>query len=415
MEDLLPVAIIGAGPYGLSIAAHLRACGIDFRIFGIPMRTWRARMPAGMFLKSEGFASNLYDPEGCLTLKRFCAEDGLAYGDCGKPVPLETLAAYGLAFHRRFVPQLEERRVVALDPSANGFRLRLDDGETFAARRAVVAVGLSYFQHLPECLAGSPAELVSHSADHRDLGGFKGRQVAVIGAGASALDLAGLLHEAGAEVSLVARRTAIAWTAPPLSPDRPLWQRIRYPISGMGPGLRSRLYEDAPMLFRYLPQTTRLRIVKTFLGPAPGWFMRDRVVGRVQLHLGTTLQRAEIRGGRIQLCLASGDGARHSMLIDHVIAATGYRTDLRRIPFFGAELRAPLRVVEDTPVLSSNFESSVPGLYFVGLASANTFGPVMRFMLGARSTARRLSMHLARPPARRLLSAGAGTVGPARA
>jgi FAD-dependent urate hydroxylase len=60
MSQVVEVVIVGAGPYGLSIAAHLRALGIGFRIFGDPMHTWREQMPEGMMLKSEGFASNIY-------------------------------------------------------------------------------------------------------------------------------------------------------------------------------------------------------------------------------------------------------------------------------------------------------------------------------------------------------------------
>ena len=73
------VAIIGAGPYGLSIAAHLRSLGIPFRIFGTPVDTWRRHMPAGMSLKSDGFASCLSDPDDKGTLEAYCAERGIPY------------------------------------------------------------------------------------------------------------------------------------------------------------------------------------------------------------------------------------------------------------------------------------------------------------------------------------------------
>jgi hypothetical protein len=119
------VAIIGAGPYGLSIAAHLRGLGVKFRIFGRPMDSWIAHMPEGMMLKSEGFASNIYDPGSDFTLKRFCAEQNISYSDTGVPVRLETFAAYGLAFKERMVPELEDKLVVGLDRFSGGFVLRL--------------------------------------------------------------------------------------------------------------------------------------------------------------------------------------------------------------------------------------------------------------------------------------------------
>src|ERR1700677_222637 len=139
---MLETAIIGAGPYGLSIAAHFRARGIPFRIFGRPMDTWLNHMPKGMMLKSDGFASNLYDPASAYTLGQFCAERGIEYGDTGIPVRLETFNCYGLAFQSRMVPELEEKAVVGVEEGgAQGFRLLLEDGETVAAQRVVLAVG----------------------------------------------------------------------------------------------------------------------------------------------------------------------------------------------------------------------------------------------------------------------------------
>ena len=119
------VAIIGAGPYGLSIAAHLRARNVDFRIFGSPMHTWRAHMPKGMRLKSEGFASSLYDPDSAFTLEAYCKEKGLPYADTALPVPLETFTAYGLEFQKRFVPDLEDKLVVSLRRTGDGYQVAL--------------------------------------------------------------------------------------------------------------------------------------------------------------------------------------------------------------------------------------------------------------------------------------------------
>jgi flavin-dependent dehydrogenase len=395
MTTFSDVAIVGAGPYGLSIAAHLRQCGVGFRIFGSPLQTWREHMPKGMWLKSDGFATNLYDPETAFTLKRYCAEHGLDYHDTSSPVRLETFTAYAMAFQARLVPEVDDRQVVALERATSGFVLRLDDGEIVTARRVILAVGISHFHHVPSELAHLPSACLSHSADHHDLEHFKGREVAVIGAGASALDFAALLHEAGAAVQVIARAPAIRFHSGPGSGPRSLWQRIRHPSSGIGPGLRSRIYTEVPWLFRYLPEALRHWIVREHLGPAPGWFTRDRVVGHVPLLVGQTVRRAEFRGGRVVLGLVARDGTLREHTSEHVIAATGYRPDLRRLPFLGEELRSAIRAVAHTPILSANFESSVAGLYLVGPAAANTFGPVMRFMVGAEFTAQRVAGHLA--------------------
>ena len=392
MTKSVRVAIIGAGPYGLSIAAHLRARGVGFRIFGNPMESWRTQMPAGMLLKSEGFASNLYDPKRSVTLKHFCTQMGVRYEDLGLPIPVEVMASYGLYFQKQLIPDLENQSLVALDRSSKGFVLELDNGETLTAQHVILAVGSSCFKYIPPTFAHLTLEFISHSSQHHDLSQFAGHNVTVLGSGSSALDLAALLHEGGAQVSLVARRSSLVYLSKPRT--RTLWHHVRYPVTGIGQGWRSRFFTDTPMLFRYLPQQTRLRTIKTYLGPAGGWFIKDRIEGHVRVLLACTPAHAEVRGGRVYMQL-SGEEAHSELVTDHVIAATGYRIDVGRLSFLSEKIRSSLHSIESAPVLSRSFESSVPGLYFVGLASAPWFGPVMRFMFGAGYTARRLSEHLA--------------------
>src|SRR5215468_1894409 len=128
------VAIIGAGPYGLSLAAHLRAGQIPHRIFGSPMDSWRHHMPLGMLLKSDGFASSLSDPQSSFTLAHFCAQQGIEYHPTDVPVRLESFIAYGLAFQKRFAPDLDTRLVHTLDRLSGGFRLQLEDRTELEAR-----------------------------------------------------------------------------------------------------------------------------------------------------------------------------------------------------------------------------------------------------------------------------------------
>ncbi len=393
---MLDVAVIGAGPYGLSVAAHFRSRGIACRVFGRPMDTWLAHMPKGMLLKSDGFASDLYDPEREFTLKRFCAQRGIDYGDTGVPVRLETFAAYGLAFKERMVPDLEDRLLSAVDHLPSGFRLRFDDGDTVRARRVVLAVGITHFEHVPSRLAPLPPEALSHSSRHHDLEPLRGRSVAVIGGGASALDLAGLLHEAGVEVQLVSRQKELNFHTKPTGKARSWWQQVRHPPSGLGPGMRSRFFANAPLLFHYLPERLRLEAVHRSLGPSGGWFSKDMVMGRVPLRLGYSLKHARIEDGLVHLRLCGIDGSQRDIRTQHVIAATGYKVDTERLTFLSKTMRSTLRTVSGAPCLNANFESSIPGLYFVGIAAANSFGPVMRFAFGAGFAADRLTSAVAR-------------------
>ena len=383
------VAIVGAGPYGLSIAAHLSHLGVPYRIFGKPMETWLSHMPRGMHLKSDGFASNVYHPEGKLTLGQYCRERSLPYADSGLPVPLNTFCEYGLSFQQQFVATLEQKLVTSIDQSASGFTLKLDSDETVAARRVIVATGISHFSFMPPSIEGLPRTFVSHSSQHADLTPFRGRDVVVLGRGASAIDTAALLQEVGANTRLVARNPVLGLNRPPS-----LGQRLRAPRTGLGPSWKSWFFSNFATVFHRLPEENRLKWVQSHLGPAGCWFMAERI-GRVPQLLGYTPVSAQVAGNRVRLELTTDGGRhRHTIEADHVIAATGYRPCLDRLTFIQPNLRASINSLVNTPILSSHFQSSVAGLYFVGPVAANSFGPLMRFAFGADYAARRLSRHL---------------------
>ena len=393
---MLNAVIIGAGPYGLSVAANFRRKGISFRIFGRPMDSWISHMPKGMYLKSDGFASNIDSPGNTYKLGQFCAERGIEYGDTKIPIRLDTFTSYGLAFRDRMVPELEEKLVSGVERSAEGFIVTLEDGEKFPAKRVVLAVGITHFAHLPESLAHLPSSLCTHSAQHSEVEPFRGKSVVVLGAGSSALDAAGLLQEAGADVQLVARQTELKFHGKPSDKPRTLWQSVRNPSSGLGPGWRNWMVSEGPSLFYYLPVDLRLKLVKRILGPSGGWFIKDKVVGKVPLHLGCTILSATAEGDKDRLRLRASDGTEKDIVADHLMAATGYKVDIDRLNFLSSDIRSQLKTVQSTPVLSQSFESSIPGLYFVGLAAATTFGPLMRFAYGAAFAARTVARAVAK-------------------
>jgi thioredoxin reductase len=392
MSNSSSVAIIGAGPYGLSIAAHLGTNGVEHRIVGDPMQFWLGHMPRGMLLKSDGFASTLYDPKSEFTIGDYCEERGIDYADLGTPVRVEDFCAYGLAFQQRFAPNLENKRVTLVERTPSGFRLGLNDGTSFTAGNVVIATGLNSFEYVPPQLASLPADLLSHSSAHVHLQKFKGRDVTVVGGGASATELATLLHEEGCNVRVVARRPSLELHTR-LELPRSLAQTIRSPISPIGPSWKSRFFTDLPHIFHGLPKPVQRRLIKGFLGPAGGWFLRGRF-DRVPLLAGYEINGAEASGGRAILRIKSANGDERKIETEHVIAATGYRADVRRLAFLGAGIASQLKLLNNVPKLSSHFESSVPGLFFVGPTAVESFGPVLRFACGAKFAASRLSNHL---------------------
>jgi NADPH-dependent 2,4-dienoyl-CoA reductase/sulfur reductase-like enzyme len=391
------VAVVGAGPYGLSLAAHLDAAGISTRVFGRPMDSWRSHMPEGMLLKSDPFASNLSDARDFYTLARFSQEHSLPYNE-SEPVKLNTFCKYGLDFQKRCVPRLTEVHVNTIERNGDEFIISLDDGGRVSARRVVIAIGVGPFRYVPEMLGGLPERFVSHSFDRRDLSVLSGARVAIIGGGSSAIDLAGLAHERGCNVTLISRRARLKFTGggSQRSGARPWWRGLLHPPSGLGPGLRSRFSTDAPLLIHVLPRKLRFEFVRRHLGPAASRVMEEKVVGRVPLLLERELAAVAVKDSRVALTLSNKDGLHETVHFDHVIAATGFRVDLSRLTLLGPSLRKDLADYRGTPILTRHFESSVPGLYFIGLTAAASFGPLMRFTFGARYAARRLTRALVR-------------------
>ncbi|MFK0255957.1 NAD(P)-binding domain-containing protein [Streptomyces sp. NPDC090445] len=388
MDDLV---VVGAGPYGLSIAAHAAAAGIGVRVLGRPMASWRDHMPEGMYLKSESWASNLSAPGGRHTLAEYCAGQGLA-AEHGRPLPIGTFSAYGMWFARRAVPEVEELTVTEVTPQGDGFRIRTAEGPPLLARTVALAVGVMPFARHPGALRELPPGHYSHSTDHRDLSRFAGREVAVIGAGQAALETAALLAEGGARPCLVARRGRIDWNTVPPPLERPALEALRRPHSGLGSGWRTWVWSELPWAVRRLPAARRERIAATALGPAGAWWLRDRFERSVPALLGHRLRRAVAVGDRIRLGLTGAAGGPAVLDVAHVIAATGFHPELGRLGLLDARLRDALDTVGGggTPELSPAFESSWPGLFFAGLLTAPSFGPSMRFVHGAGFTAGRL-------------------------
>ncbi|MFJ2111495.1 MULTISPECIES: NAD(P)-binding domain-containing protein [unclassified Streptomyces] len=388
MHDLV---VVGAGPYGLSIAAHAAAAGLDLRVFGRPMASWRDHMPPGMFLKSEPWASNLSDPKGVYGLSAYAAVQGVAARH-GVPLPVGFFASYGLWFAERAAPPVDERMIVSVRPCPGGFRLATEDGETVSARTVALAVGVMPFIDIPDALRGLGPERVTHSSHHADLTRFAGGDVTVVGAGQAALETAALLAEQGTSVRVVARSGGLNWNTLPPPRNRPLRQAARAPHTGLGCGWKNWLYAESPGLFRRLPGPTRTRVFTSALGPAGAWWLRERFEPAVETRLGESVASAALAGGRVRLELVATTGRVETVETDHVIAATGFTPGLDRLGLLDDALRDGLRTVRPStaPEASAVFESSHPGLFVAGLLSAPSFGPSMRFVYGASYTAERL-------------------------
>ena len=386
------VAIIGAGPYGLSLAAHLAARNIEHRIFGHPMQFWLELAKAGgeRYLKSYCFGTNISTPTPGFSFADYSEPRGL---ETFEPCSIEDFANYGYWFQKKNVAWVEPVDVACVAHQSRGFCVDLADGEPFVASAVVVATGLSYFAHLPPVLASLPHCLITHTSRIARFAAFKGRDVAVIGAGQSALEAAALLHEVGARPQLLVREDSILWQTR-VSQSRSLWRRLRSPISGLGTGPKAWALTNFPGAMHSLPDACRTRFVKNHLPPEGAWWLRERVENRLPIHTGTTVVEAREATGRVALRLHTERSDRQ-ILVDHVVAGSGYNIDVERLDFLHPELRGRIQRLERAPRLNASFESSMPGLHFIGPASAMSFGPLFRFVVGAEYTARVVSAHVA--------------------
>jgi cation diffusion facilitator CzcD-associated flavoprotein CzcO len=377
------VAIVGAGPYGLAAGAHLRAAdGLDIRVFGETMSFWEQQMPSGMLLRSPWAASHIGDPGDALTLDRFDAEEATV---SSRPLPVGRFVAYGRWFQGRTLPDIDSRRVMLVRRQAGHFRVELEDGETVAAAKVVVAAGIAQFAWRPPEFDALPPELVSHSSVHTSFDAFAGRSVAVVGAGQSAIESAALLHEVGADVEVIARTPEINWL------HRSSWlhhigamRRLLYAPADVGPAGISWLIA-APRLYRLLPQRQGWPLTLRSIRPAAAAWLYPRV-GGVRLTTGTSVRSADAVDGRARLRLDDGS----ERTVDHLLLATGYRVDAAKYDFLPREIVTALRLVNGHPELDWTLQSAVDGLYFAGAPAAWSFGPLMRFVAGSAFAGRRL-------------------------
>ena len=389
--------IIGAGPYGLSAAAHLRALrGLEVRLFGEPMSFWDRNMPVGMFLRSNWTATQIADPNNQLTLEAYQAARGIRITT---PVPLDHFIQYGLWYQRQAVPDLDQRKIVRVESHSRGFRTVLEDGEAVYSRRLVIAAGIGAFAHRPPEFQSLPSDLASHTSEHRDLGKFAGRKVLVIGGGQSALESAALLHESGAEAEVVSRASCINWLGGWAS--KTLHQRLGrftnrllYAPTDVGPAGISQLVAR-PYLLRPLPRGLQDVLRKRAVRPAGARWLVKRLQD-IPIGLRRSVVSVSTAGDRVKVRLDDGT----DRAVDHLLLGTGYRVDVSKYDFLAPELAQSIHRFNGYPRLKDGLETSIPGLHILGAPAAWSFGPLMQFVSGARYASHALARSIARKGSR---------------
>lgn len=383
MSGNCDVAIVGAGPYGLATAAHLKAGnGLRTQVFGEPMSFWR-EMPKGMLLRSPYDACNIGAPAG-MTLDDWRVQHGLPLEI---PVPLDRFLEYGDWFQQRVAPDVDRRRVARVEAAGSGYRLTLSDGDELTAKRVVVAAGIGDFPNRPDVFRELPPELASHTADEADLHRFAGKRVLMVGAGQSALEGAALLHEAGVDqLEVLVRERSVRWLSLRVHHELGAVSKLLYAWPDVGPAGVSHLVAR-PDAYRRLPRKLQDRLSPRCIRAAGAGWLVPRMAGIVSITTGVHVVEALAQDGTVRLRLSDGS----TREADHLLLGTGYKVDVARYPFLAESLLERVRRVNGHPVVSGGFESSSAGLHFVGAPAAWSWGPLMRFVAGSDFAARRAS------------------------
>lgn len=392
MESQNTTVVIGAGPYGLSAAAYLKAQDTPTLVFGKTMEFWQ-KMPSKMYLKSVWTASTFGNPGGGYSLNQYVKTMKTTKQE---PVPLSFFLDYGHWFQQHAVPDVDPTYVQELSRDGKGFHLDLADGRTVKASRVIVAVGVERFTYVPDFAQGIPDTLASHTQYHKDFSMFKGRRTVVVGSGQSGLETAALLHEAGAGVELIARGPII-WIDRRLYHRTGLARHIFYPPTDVGPPGLNQL-TARPLIYRRLSDETRQSLARRAIRPAGADWLRERVEQQIRITPFTQIEKMTTQGESVVLELDDGT-IREA---EYVFLGTGFKPDFQKLPFINQALRAEIQSKDGFPLLNEWLESSVPNLHFAGSLGGFTFGPICRFVAGSTFSARQIARHAARQRAARV-------------
>ena len=381
MKESNPVVVIGAGPYGLSISAHLKARGIPTLVFGEPMDLWK-KMPEGLCLKSVWSASSLSDPGGRYSIDNYIAEKKLARQE---PIPLPFFLDYAQWFQDNTKPVLDPTFVQTLTPDGERFNVELVDGRSVKAANVIIAAGISKFQYTPDYARDLPFSHAGHTGSHTNLSCFKDKQVVIVGSGQSALEYAALLNEEGAHVELIIRGT-LRWHSKILYEHVGPVRHIFYPPGDVGPPGINWLVAF-PQLFSRLPDKVRYPVHRRAVLPGGAKWLRPRIEGKVRITEETQVLKAALKGDILSLTLSDGT----TREIDYLFLGTGYKHDIHKLAFIDPSIQQKVQERGGYPILNQWYESSVPHLYFAGAMAGHTFGPTCRFISGSKAVAHQIS------------------------
>lgn len=381
--------IIGAGPFGIALAAYARRHGIDHLVLGEPMGFWKRHMPRGMFLRSA--CDWHYDPFDEDTIERWVDAQGLRPRDV-EPLALDFYLGYPEWFRKRKGIESHAARVARLEhvddgagarpadtraqPPPRRFRATLEQGGAITATNVVLTLGFASFANVPEPYAALfPPSRLAHTCDLVDFSALRGRRVLILGGRQSAFEFGALIHEEGAEaVHISHRHPTPAFTTSDWSWVNPLVDAmVEHPrwFRDLGPAEREDL--------------TRRQWAEGRMKLEP-WLAMRIAKDSIHLHPESVPTACGMRDeGDLDVTLSTGAHVR----VDQVLLATGYQVDVARIPMLASgNILSRLETRNRYPALDERMQSNLPGLYFTSMCATQDFSPFFGFTVAVRTSAR---------------------------
>jgi len=364
--------IIGAGPFGLAVAAQASQFGIDHVIAGKPMEFWRQNMPAGMYLRSA--CDWHLDPTNVHTIDNFLAERGQTAKDV-EPISLDFYLSYAEWFQKQKQITSLPWHIQRLEVANGGFIATTSDGDTIHARNVVIAPGFKHFTNIPaELKSRLPAGRYVHTCDFVDFSSARDKRYLIVGGRQSAFEWAALLLEAGANAIYISHRhDSPAFAAADWSWANPL-------VDAIG---------DNPSWFRRLSQPEKDDVSHRLWAEGrlkvEPWLEKRLNNDRVRVLPRTEVVECVEDNGGLKVKLSNGE----MITCDQIVLATGYKVDITRLPILAAgNVLDQLATRNGFPVLDEHFQTSIKGLFITSMPATQDFGPFFAFTISVRVSAK---------------------------
>jgi len=382
MDDTTDLLIVGAGPYGLAMAAYARHLGVDHMVVGKPMDFWKVNMPEGMYLRTGSDVQ--LDPLRIHTIEKLLEVQGRTPADV-EPLSLRFYLAYAQWFQEQ--TQIDARPVLVqrldcADGEGGRFRAAMANGQTISARHVVIAVRFKYFSHLPrDVVERLPEGRYAHTCDLVDFRHLQGKRCLIVGGHQSAFEWTALLNDAGCAAAHVSyRHDSPAFNRPDISWIAPMVEAI----------------VDDPGWFRRLPQKERDAVIDRFWAVGrlkiEPW-LESRVM-KETVTLWPKTRIAAVRESRDALSVRLDNGS--TFPVDAIILATRYRVQIDRVPFLArGNILDRLLTHDGFPKLDEHFQTNIPRRFITSLPATQDFGPFFGFTYGVGASAKLIGRAIA--------------------